>query len=102
MSDTVTLPEETIGFLLGALHIAHGLVEAAIEGKPLSANRLENYYNEVQRFIGATELEGSLIEAALQELSEETDLEELRRLLCAPSDSTPPSKLTPTGDDPKQ
>lgn len=51
-----------VAFLMAcALDVAHRIIEDAIEGRPLSANRLENYYGTWMELLRKSGCEGDLI-----------------------------------------
>lgn len=63
---------ELIRSMVNVLLAAHPIVEAAIEGRPLTANRLENYYGAWTELIQELDSEGCLINDDLFD-----DLEEM-------------------------
>jgi len=61
MSDAREKKNDLILVVCSVLATAHNIVESCIEGKPLSANRLENYYGSWTEILIAIGREGCLI-----------------------------------------
>ncbi len=66
---------EVFSMMLSLVATSHGIISSAIEGKPIMATSLENYYGTWTDILRECDLRGSLIsEESIDKMSEVLDI----------------------------